>query len=38
MADGEAPASRRQAILGSIYRGLRAIVSNPTALIGLASS
>ena len=31
----ETPASRRQAILGSIYRGLRAIVFNPTALIGL---
>ena len=31
----ETPASRRQAILGRIYRGLRAIVSNPTALIGL---
>jgi peptide/nickel transport system permease protein len=31
----EAPASRRQAVLGSIYRGFRAIVSNPTALIGL---
>ena len=31
----EAPASRRQAILGSIYRRLRVIVSNPTALIGL---
>ena len=31
----ETPASRRQAILGSIYRGIRAIVFNPTALIGL---
>ncbi len=31
----EAPASRRQAILGNTYRSLRAIVSNPTALIGL---
>ncbi len=31
----EAPESRRQAVLGSVYRGLRAVVSNPTALIGL---
>jgi len=31
----EAPASRRQAILGSIYRGIRSIVTNPTALVGL---
>jgi peptide/nickel transport system permease protein len=31
----EAPASRRQAILGSVYRGVRAVVANPTALIGL---
>ena len=31
----EAPASRRQAVLGSIYRGVRSIVFNPTALIGL---
>jgi peptide/nickel transport system permease protein len=31
----EAPTSRRQAILGSIWRALRAIVSNPTALVGL---
>lgn len=31
----EAPASRRQAVLGSIYRGLRSVVSNPTALVGL---
>ena len=31
----ETPASRRQAILGSIYRSIRAIVFNPTALIGL---
>jgi peptide/nickel transport system permease protein len=31
----EAPASRRQAVLGSIYRGIRSIVFNPTALIGL---
>jgi peptide/nickel transport system permease protein len=32
----EAPASRRQATLGSIYRAVRSIVTNPTALIGLA--
>ncbi len=31
----EAPASRRQAILGSIYRGTAAVISNPTALVGL---
>jgi peptide/nickel transport system permease protein len=31
----EAPASRRQAILGSIYRGILAVVSNPTAVVGL---
>jgi peptide/nickel transport system permease protein len=31
----DAPVSRRQAILGSIYRALRAIVTNPTAVIGL---
>ena len=31
----EAPQSRRQAILGSMYRGFRAVVANPTALIGL---
>jgi peptide/nickel transport system permease protein len=31
----EAPLSRRQAILGSLYRGARAILTNPTALIGL---
>lgn len=31
----EAPASRRQAIFGSIYRGIRSIVTNPTALVGL---
>ena len=31
----DAPLSRRQAILGSIYRAVRAIVSNPTALVGL---
>ncbi len=31
----EAPMSRRQAILGSTYRGVRSIVGNPTALVGL---
>lgn len=31
----EAPASRRQAVLGSVYRAVRSIVSNPTALVGL---
>lgn len=31
----EAPRSRRQAVLGSLYRGLLALVSNPPALIGL---
>ena len=31
----EAPASRRQAVLGSAYRSLLAILSNPPALAGL---
>jgi peptide/nickel transport system permease protein len=31
----EAPASRRQAVVGSLYRALRSIVSNPAALAGL---
>lgn len=31
----DAPASRRQAVLGSLYRGLLAILTNPTALVGL---
>ena len=31
----EAPASRRQAVLGNIYRGVRSILGNPTALVGL---
>jgi peptide/nickel transport system permease protein len=31
----ETPASRRQAILGSIYRGIIAVISNPTAVVGL---
>jgi peptide/nickel transport system permease protein len=31
----EAPTSRRQAVLGNLYRALRSIVTNPTALIGL---
>ncbi|MBI4922421.1 MAG: ABC transporter permease [Devosia nanyangense] len=31
----EAPTSRRQAILGNTYRGVRSIVTNPTAFVGL---
>ena len=31
----DAPSSRRQAVLGNVYRGLVAIVSNPAALAGL---
>lgn len=31
----EAPASRRQAMLGSFYRGFISIISNPAALAGL---
>ncbi|MDO8360345.1 MAG: ABC transporter permease [Devosia sp.] len=31
----EAPVSRRQAVLGSVYRAVRSIITNPTALIGL---
>jgi peptide/nickel transport system permease protein len=31
----EAPRSRRQALLGSIYRGFVAVISNPAALAGL---
>jgi len=31
----DAPASRRQAVLGNVYRGVVAILRNPTALIGL---
>ncbi len=31
----EAPASRRQAVLGNVYRGFLAFVSNPAALAGL---
>ena len=31
----DAPASRRQAILGNLYRRLRAILGNPAALTGL---
>ncbi len=30
-----APASRRQAILGSLYRGVLAVLTNPTAVVGL---
>lgn len=29
------PASRRQAVLGNLYRGMRAIIANPAALAGL---
>jgi peptide/nickel transport system permease protein len=31
----DAPASRRQAVLGNFYRGGNAILRNPTALVGL---
>ena len=31
----DAPATRRQAVLGNFYRGLRAIIANPAALAGL---
>ena len=31
----DAPASRRQAVYGNVYRGLRSIVGNPAALAGL---
>ena len=31
----DAPTSRRQAILGNSYRGVRSILANPTALVGL---
>jgi len=31
----DAPTSRRQAVLGNLYRGVMAIFRNPTALIGL---
>jgi peptide/nickel transport system permease protein len=31
----EAPRSRRQAVSGNVFRGLRALLSNPTALAGL---
>lgn len=31
----DAPATRRQAVAGNFYRGLRAIVANPAALAGL---
>jgi peptide/nickel transport system permease protein len=31
----DAPTSRRQAVLGNVWRAVRAIVSNPTALVGL---
>jgi peptide/nickel transport system permease protein len=31
----EAPTSRRQAVIGSVYRAVRSILANPTALVGL---
>jgi peptide/nickel transport system permease protein len=31
----DAPASRRQAVLGNAYRGFRALIANPAALAGL---
>jgi peptide/nickel transport system permease protein len=31
----DAPASRRQAVLGNIYRGVMSVLRNPTALVGL---
>jgi peptide/nickel transport system permease protein len=31
----EAPSSRRQAILGRLYRGLISVLANPTAVVGL---
>src|SRR3569833_2464356 len=31
----DAPTSRRQAVLGNIYRGVTSILRNPTALVGL---
>src|SRR5437588_9979417 len=31
----DAPASRRQAVSGNVYRGLRSILGNPAALAGL---
>ena len=31
----DAPASRRQAVLGNVYRAVRSILRNPTALVGL---
>jgi peptide/nickel transport system permease protein len=31
----EAPTSRRQAVIGSIYRAIRSILANPAALVGL---
>ena len=31
----ETPASRRQAVLGNVYRAVRSILGNPTALGGL---
>ena len=31
----DAPASRRQAVIGNLYRGAVAILRNPTALVGL---
>jgi peptide/nickel transport system permease protein len=31
----DAPASRRQAVVGNVYRGVVAILRNPTAIVGL---
>ncbi|MHB1104175.1 MAG: nickel transporter permease [Devosia sp.] len=31
----DAPTSRRQAVLGNVYRGVRSILANPTAFVGL---
>jgi peptide/nickel transport system permease protein len=31
----DAPASRRQAVVGNVYRGVIAILRNPTAIVGL---
>ena len=31
----EAPQSRRQAVIGSLYRRWRSIIANPAALVGL---
>ncbi len=33
--ESDAPASRRQAVMGNLWRGLLAILTNPAALVGL---